>query len=515
MDFCILHSAQNNLLSVNKIDIEIDISNGLHSFSIVGLGDKAVIEAGHRISSAIKNSGYTSPKKRNQKIVISLSPANIKKTGTNFDLGIALAYLKSVGEINFSSEGMMFLGELSLSGEIKKIEAILPLLIFAKKNNFREVLVPQENTVHSSLIKNLKIIPVKNLRQAIEHLSRKKIIEPLRNYYAEVKDGTLIDKNNMKENFDDFWLMIRGQQKGKRALEIVAAGGHNLALYGPPGTGKTILAKAIKSILPALSYEEMIECNSIFSISDKRDDLVFNPPFREPHHSSSNSAIIGGGNYVKPGEISLAHNGILLLDEAPEFDQKVINSLRQPLEENFISITRVNQKVTLPCKFSLIMTMNPCPCGYYKSNTRKCVCSASLVKKYQKKISGPIADRIEIWCEINNLDIHDLNPEKRNGKENLVLEEIKKRIIDSRNIQKQRNLNSSLNAYIRGQEIIKKNLIETDAINILELAFKKLKLSNRSYYNTLKVSRTIADLDKSLKINSDHVLEALQYRTKL
>lgn len=504
MNFSKVYSAQANLLDANIIDIEIDISRGLHFFSIVGLPDKVVGESKDRVSAALKNSGYKSPKQTNHKITISLAPANLKKAGPIFDLPIALGYLKAVKEIDFRSDKKIFVGELSLDGKLRKINGILPIIISAKQKGFEEIYLPAENLEEALLIPNIKIYSIKCLQEIIHHFKFPKSKIPC----AENKsNGFQQSQKYTNSSGAKIFNEIQGQESAKRALIISACGGHNLGFYGPPGTGKTMLAKAFGEILPPLSYEKLLETNSIHSNLENKKLITF-PPVRSPHHTSSYSAIVGGGHNLKIGEITLAHNGILFLDEFLEFDQRTINALREPLEQKKITISRTNERKTFPANFILIIATNPCPCGYYKTPQNNCKCTINEIRNYRRKLSGPIIDRVDMWVEVNNIDNQillkslpqksDYNPQQT--------------IIQTRLIQKHRFAREKLNKDMTPDQVKYFCQLEKGADEILNQASNKLNLSARSYHNVLKVSRTIADLDRSEKIKSSHILESLQYR---
>jgi magnesium chelatase family protein len=504
MKFSKVFSAQQNLFKAELISIEVDISSGLHKFSIVGLPDKSVEEAKDRVSSALKNSNFESPKNTNHKITISLAPAHLKKSGAIFDLPIAIAYLKAINKINFDESDKIFTGELSLDGRIRPIINIIPIIEFARENKFKEIFIPYQNRREASLIKNIKIIPVKNLQEIIDHLTNKKKILAEKN----------ISINPSRKKTEIDFKNIFGQEKTKRALLISASGGHNIGLYGPPGTGKTMMARALIGILPELDHEKIIETTMIHSYKiNKSQEIIINPPFRAPHHSSSYTSIVGGGSNLKPGEITMAHNGVLFLDEFPEFDRRVIESLRQPLEDKKINLFRVSGQMTLPANFILIIAMNPCPCGYYKSNFKKCICNQNLVNKYQNKISGPIIDRIDLWSNVKepeNLNIFI----KQDNLKNQSSQELRSIVTETRKIQKERFINEkfSLNSEISSEKIKKYCELEKEDEILFEQSAKKLNLSIRSLYRILKISRTIADIEKSPEIKREHFLEALQYR---
>lgn len=516
MSFSKVHSAQSDIGKTTIIDIEADLARGLYSFSVVGLPDKAVEEAKDRVGSAIKNSGFESPKSKNHKVVISLAPADIKKEGPAFDLPIALSYLLSAEEIKFNPEKKIFLGELSLDGKIRKINGALPIAIEAKRRGFEQIFLPVENAEEAALVEEIEIFAVKNLKEVLEHLNEKTTADQKS---IERKIILPYERNKERKNIDDEILVdfkdIKGQKNAKRALEIAASGGHNILMYGPPGTGKSMLAKAFAGILPKLSYEEILEATSIHSVTGTLDKgIISSPPFRAPHHTSSYVSIIGGGNLLKAGEISLAHKGVLFLDEFPEFDRRVIESLREPLEEKIIRIGRAKGSADFPADFILLAAMNPCPCGNFGSEKKRCVCSAHLIQKYQRKISGPIIDRIDIFIEVSGADIKMLQSEN----EEESSEEIKKRVDDARKIADQRGqiykIKEKTNGRIPAKIINKIVNLDKEGEEILEKSSEKLSLSPRAYHRVMRLARTIADLDNKEKVAKEHVLEALQYRQR-
>lgn len=539
MGFAKTYSAQPSVLGARIIDVEVDISKGLNNLTIVGLGDKSVGESRDRISGAIKNSDFKSPKQCNQKVVISLAPADFKKEGPVFDLAMAIAYLSANEEISFDPEGKIFLGELSLDGKLRRISGVLPAVAEAKRKGFKEVYLPKENAREAALISDILIYGAETLTEVLTHLTltdknncndtdpecfeaeelknmdvKSRFHKKLRKITCQAQ--TKIDLPD-EENEIDFSDVV-GQESAKRGLEIAAAGGHNIAMYGPPGTGKTMLAKAFSGILPPLSFDEIIEITGIHSVAGTlKGDLVSQPPIRAPHHTASYVSLVGGGTIPKPGEVTLAHRGVLFLDEFPEFDKKVLETLRQPLEEREISISRARGSITFPANFILIAAMNPCPCGNYGSKTKECICRAIDLLKYQRKLSGPIMDRIDMWVEVSLINHADLSGRKSDDqvKNN---PKIRARISAARAMQKVRfgNLKRKVktNSEMNSKDI--SNLIELskEVKDILDKSAVKLALSARAYHRVIKLARTIADLEKSLDIKTTHILEALQYRPK-
>lgn len=509
MSFAKVYGAQTTLLKANIIDIEVDLSKGLHSFSIVGLPDKAVEEARDRISAAIKNSGFKSPKNKNQKVVISLAPADIKKEGPSFDLGMALAYLLASEEINFDSSNKIFLGELSLDGKLRAINGVLPLVMEAKERGFDEVFLPKDNAIEAGLIEDIKIFPAKNLNEIINHLDKNKGGE---NIPEQTKTDIKKYSSGEKESVD--MSDIRGQESAKRGLEIAAAGGHNVAMYGPPGTGKTMLAKAFVGILPSLSFEDILETTSIHSVAGLlKNTLVTSPPFRSPHHTSSYVSIVGGGAIPKPGEATLAHRGVLFLDEFAEFERRVIDALRQPLEDRIISISRARGSARFPANFIMVSAMNPCPCGNYGFKGKECICSPINLVRYQRKISGPIIERVDIWLEVPRIDHIKLSENQYIGEKS---ESVRKRVTDARELQKKRleKVGKTFNAEMSARDLVNVIEMSQEAKEILNKSAESLGFSPRVYHKIIKVARTIADLEKTKEIAPKHIMEAIQYRPK-
>ncbi len=523
MAFAKVYSAQVHLLSGVIVTIEVDLSRGLHAFSIVGLPDKAVDESKDRVSSAIKNSGFKSPKAQNQKIIVSLSPADLKKEGPFFDLAIALSYMLASGDIKFNPEKKIFLGELGLDGTLRKIRGALPLVQEAKRKGFTEVYLPKENAIEAALVDGITIYGAGSLAEVVEHLdvpTKAKLPAGTEEKVAKkIKPQPKTKISYKKEKKDIDFSDIRGQESAKRGLEIAASGGHNIAMYGPPGTGKTMLARAFSALLPDLSLEEVLEITGIHSVAGSLnsmvEELVCFPPFRSPHHTSSHVSIVGGGTYPKPGEVTLAHRGVLFLDEFPEFEKRVIESLRQPLEDNQISISRAKGNALFPSNFILIAAMNPCPCGNAGSKQKVCICKPSDLDRYRRRLSGPIIDRIDLWVSVGNVDYKKLGGEGTGE----WSEKIKERIIKARKVQEDRfkkfakkiKTNSEMNV----KDLSSMVKLSDGVRNLLDDSAMRLDLSARAYHRVIKIARTIADLEGSLEVKPNHILEAIQYRPKV
>lgn len=500
--FSRIYSAQPHVTDGSIITVEVDLARGLNAFNIVGLPDKAVEESRDRVGSALKNSGYSSPKHTNQKTIVSLAPAEVKKEGSFFDLPIALGYLLSAGELEFNPTEKIFVGELALNGELQNVRGILPLTQLAKEHGFTEIFVPVQNAEEAALIENITVYPVTTLDEVIKHL------HPYSEEKITPQPVTTIEHEKIVFPID--LSDVKGQEHAKRGLEIAAAGGHNVGMYGPPGTGKTMLARAFAGILPRLSRENMLEITSIHSVAGTLDETVITQsPFRSPHHTSSHVAVIGGGTVPKPGEVTLAHRGVLFLDEFPEFDKRVIESLRQPLEDKMVHISRARGNAKFPANFILVATMNPCPCGYFGTRKKTCICTPSAIQRYKRKVSGPIMDRIDIWLEVEHIDYDKLSD--KNFPKTDTSHTVAERINNARNIQhtRQGKKNSELSA-----KELESIVLEKDATEILNQSAEKLSLSPRSYHRIIKLGRTIADLAGSETIQTSHILEALQYRAK-
>ena len=514
MAFAKVYSAQVNLLSGQIVTIEVDLSKGLHTFNVVGLPDNAVNESKDRVSSAIKNSGFKSPKAKNQKIIVSLSPADLKKEGPFFDLAIALSYMLASNYLKFDPEKKIFLGELGLDGTLRRIRGALPLVQEAKRAGYEEIYLPKENVVEAALVEGVRIFGAGSLKEVVEHINTLPKIGGKFGGKILVQPQTEIIyvKERKGSDFSD----VRGQEGAKRGLEIAAAGGHNIAMYGPPGTGKTMLARAFSGLLPDLNLDEVLEITGIHSVAGAtRGELISAPPFRSPHHTSSYVSIIGGGTFPKPGEVTLAHKGVLFLDEFPEFEKRVIESLRQPLEDNVVSISRAKGSAIFPSNFILVAAMNPCPCGNAGSKQKACICRPSDLDRYKRKLSGPIMDRIDLWVSVGNVDYKKLG-EIGDGEKS---ENIKYRVTKAREVQKERfekfKRNINTNSEMNVKDLANMVKLDEKVRNLLDDSAERLALSARAYHRVIKIARTIADLENSEEVNSNHILEAIQYRPKV
>ncbi len=493
--------ALNGLTGI-PVEVEVDAGNGLPAFDLVGLADTAVKEARDRVRAAIKNSGRSVPAR---KITANFAPADVKKEGSSFDLPLAIGVLVCTGQLLNDGNGAVFLGELSLDGTLRRINGVLPILISAKEKGFTKFVIPYDNRAEASYVSGTETYAAKNLKEVIDHLSGLSPLEKIENRdYSAASDNRAYDADLS---------LVKGQKTAKRALEIAVSGGHNVLFVGAPGTGKSMLAKCIPTIMPDMTFEEALETTKIHSVAGVLSDeegIVVKRPFRSPHHTASTVSLTGGGSKVKPGEISLAHNGVLFLDEMPEYSRSSLEALRQPLEDGYITVSRAAGAVRYPANFILCGSMNPCPCGNFGSENKVCTCSPAQIAKYKAKISGPLLDRIDVQVHVDEVKYTELSSDEKSE----TSETVRLRVNRTRQIQRERfkNENVKTNADMGERQMAEYCVLSRECEQILKAAYDSLHLSPRARSRIIKVARTIADMSLSENIRPEHILEAISYR---
>jgi magnesium chelatase family protein len=486
------------------VEVEVDTGRGLPTFVIVGLPDAAVQESREQVQAAVKNAGFYFP---SQRVTVNLAPASIRKEGPAYDLPIAVGVLIAGGQLQPEVvEGTLIVGELSLDGSVRHVRGVLPMAALARDQKFKRILVPVDDAREAALVPDVEVIPIKTLNELVNHLNGVVKIAPTVMAMDEAKDQL--------DGITDF-RDVKGQEHVKRALEVAAAGNHNVIMVGSPGAGKTLLARAMPSVLPSLSVDEALDVTRVYSIADQLPDelpLVRRRPFRAPHHTISHAGLVGGGNWPRPGEISLAHRGVLFLDELPEFGQRALETLRQPLEDKIITIARAQGSLTFPANFQLIAAMNPCPCGWHGDPMRECTCAPAIVSRYQKRISGPLLDRIDVYIEVPRVD-HLKLTDARLGEDSSV---VRTRVERAREIQRRRfsGTTRTTNADMRPAEVRVHCKLDDTGLSLVRSAMAQLQLSARAFHRILKLSRTIADLAAAESIQPAHLAEAIQYRPR-
>lgn len=493
--------ALNGLTGI-PVEVEVDAGNGLPAFDLVGLADTAVKEARDRVRAAIKNSGRSVPAR---KITANFAPADVKKEGSSFDLPLAIGVLVCTGQLLNDGNGAVFLGELSLDGTLRRINGVLPILISAKEKGFTKFVIPYDNRAEASYVSGTETYAAKNLKEVIDHLSG---LSPLKK--IENRDYSAASDNRA---YDADLSLVKGQKTAKRALEIAVSGGHNVLFVGAPGTGKSMLAKCIPTIMPDMTFEEALETTKIHSVAGVLSDeegIVVKRPFRSPHHTASTVSLTGGGSKVKPGEISLAHNGVLFLDEMPEYSRSSLEALRQPLEDGYITVSRAAGAVRYPANFILCGSMNPCPCGNFGSENKVCTCSPAQIAKYKAKISGPLLDRIDVQVQVDEVKYTELSSDEKSE----TSETVRLRVNRTRQIQRERfkNENVKTNADMGERQMAEYCVLSRECEQLLKAAYDSLHLSPRARSRIIKVARTIADMSLSENIRPEHILEAISYR---